>query len=295
MSTLIEQIVFAGQLPQYTVSEADDPAILSRLSKINIFVGANNSGKSRFMRELVNWQRQFPTVPHLDLTKFGPGLYQIDREFQAHNNELRQAIQQRGFRDVDGILASMDNVINLRNAHQNWVPSFYALMLRAASANKATNFQDAAKKQHDADVVRGILQNLGNHIANTIRSHIKDYKEPREIKPVYFPALRTLRPLGDGDIIAARTRGDYFKDRGPDIFTGHTIYEDVQNFLLGTLTQRQMIKEFQEFLSRQFFDAQPVALIPRLSVTKKTFITRSWSMAEPTLLIGRFWIRSPTP
>ena len=36
---------------KYTLDK-DDPNILKALTKTNIFIGANNSGKSRFMREL---------------------------------------------------------------------------------------------------------------------------------------------------------------------------------------------------------------------------------------------------
>ena len=78
VSALIDHIVIGEKLPQYSVINGDDAEILSRLSRINIFVGANNSGKSRLMRELVNW-RQFPIVPHVDLKKRGAEVFSINK------------------------------------------------------------------------------------------------------------------------------------------------------------------------------------------------------------------------
>lgn len=97
---MIDHIIFGERLPQYSFTNGEDRQILSRLSKINIFVGANNCGKSRFMRELAKVQ-QFPIVPHVELKGYGAEIYNLNRDFQQNNNRLRQEIQQQGFRDVD--------------------------------------------------------------------------------------------------------------------------------------------------------------------------------------------------
>lgn len=48
------------------------------------------------------------------------------------------------------------------------------------------------------------------------------------------------------------------------IITGHYFYKYVQEFLLGNLQQREIIKEYQEYLSKNFFQNQDVTLIPKL-------------------------------
>ncbi len=52
MSTLADAIIFGPNLQNYRLNAGTDPFVLAPLSQINVFVGANNCGKSRFLREL---------------------------------------------------------------------------------------------------------------------------------------------------------------------------------------------------------------------------------------------------
>ena len=106
---------------------------------------------------------------------------------------------------------------------------------------------------------------------------------------VYIPTLRGLRTFGKlmgstagapqekEDIFSQRSRTDYFpkglktSDGGlpnyrkekPSIFSGLTLYADVKRLLLGNKAQRQAIRNFESFLSRNFFDSQDVTIIPK--------------------------------
>lgn len=99
-----------------------------------------------------------------------------------------------------------------------------------------------------------------------------DYK----FSKIYIPILRGLRSYGKGDIYWERTKNDYFKDpdgnplsnsvineRGIEIFTGLDAYKKVKQCLLGDNSQRKLIDEYQKYLSEQFFDNEPVSLIPK--------------------------------
>ena len=48
------------------------------------------------------------------------------------------------------------------------------------------------------------------------------------------------------------------------IHTGEMIYEDIQNKLLGTEDERNTIKDFEKFLSKNFFDDKDITIIPNI-------------------------------
>ncbi|MCK4795766.1 MAG: AAA family ATPase [Spirochaetes bacterium] len=95
-----------------------------------------------------------------------------------------------------------------------------------------------------------------------------------EFKIIYIPILRGLRLINyskendtfqDDDFYRIRTEKDYnFENSNYSIktFTGLTAYEYIKNYLLGDLKKRNLISEYQKYLSENFFDNKPVALIP---------------------------------
>ncbi|MGV3607982.1 MAG: ATP-dependent nuclease [Planctomycetaceae bacterium] len=108
-------------------------------------------------------------------------------------------------------------------------------------------------------------------------------------KFVYIPTLRGMRlglsnPRDNSEASYAyfdRTWTDYFKGKGPDgsrisdlnsareslsgktIFTGLDFYKRLTDLLLGGLKDRQLVKDYETFLSNTFFGGKRVALIPR--------------------------------
>jgi AAA domain, putative AbiEii toxin, Type IV TA system len=99
--------------------------------------------------------------------------------------------------------------------------------------------------------------------------------------------LRGLRPVqlvngerhifGDNiDNYKNRTVVDYFLPGGAaqmdfhkrlselHIISGLSLYEDIKRMLLGTITERASIRAFEIFLSRTFFDDEPVSLTPNI-------------------------------
>lgn len=94
-----------------------------------------------------------------------------------------------------------------------------------------------------------------------------------DFKKTYIPILRGIRPINsidstsfdNKDVFKIRTMLDYFQqNEGPiDVFTGLGVYDKVRTHLLGNLQQRELIKEYEEYLSENFFDKKPVTLIPK--------------------------------
>src|SRR6266571_6622855 len=106
----IKAIALDEQFEKYTVKSAQKEGgnRLSNLSKINIFVGENNSGKSKFLRHLAVIEKlQF--VPHF---KLGEGwtwemLGQVAEEFRTNVN---QCFRSQEIQEADGILQQLASI-----------------------------------------------------------------------------------------------------------------------------------------------------------------------------------------
>lgn len=87
-------------------------------------------------------------------------------------------------------------------------------------------------------------------------------------EPLYIPSLRGLRRFDEKlDIYEERTREDYFKSTEIEklsVFSGLKFYYELRDQLLGDAIQRRTISEFQQFLSKSFFDDEEVTLIPKV-------------------------------
>ena len=98
---------------------------------------------------------------------------------------------------------------------------------------------------------------------------------------VYVPVLRGLRSPGDSSdpndnpylqrtmtdynftYDATKKEESYLLSDSHFVFTGLELYKDVTEMLLGDLSSRRRIVEYQNFLSENFFENQEIVLIPK--------------------------------
>lgn len=246
--------------------------VIDNLSKINIFVGPNNSGKSRFIRSLAS-DTDF---------KYDYNLISIENL----NNFIRNILKKiEEFRK--------DNKINWGNNIKNDINEITMF----------TNPSDVLKKINDLkDSINRLCENTNSSWGNLRFSQVgkiileyfneeeesfgKDYLNnmpDMKFKKVYVPILRGLKPLYSEedldfqkmtfnykDLFGARTMNDYFSEQAKnssfldtfEVFTGLTLYEDIKNKLLGREKDRNHVKNFENFLSNAFFNGDQVTLIP---------------------------------
>jgi predicted ATP-dependent endonuclease of OLD family len=88
-------------------------------------------------------------------------------------------------------------------------------------------------------------------------------------KRYYIPILRGMRPLDDKhtNLYRERTGNDYFDknslSENMQIFTGLELYQTLKEKLLGEPNERKLVREFENFLSINFFERKEVTLIPK--------------------------------
>ena len=278
----------------YTIINSLNKDWLMNLSRVNIFVGANNTGKSRFMRSLFYVDKDYAL-------KFLPNDPQFET-FLKQSEEFKKSINKK-----NGFLDSQDQ----RRAKSNILKSLHGIEFIEEATNPwpdliriYSNSDNDFKKQpmsyeHECNE---IFKKFFNEIE--IDDNLFRYNFYR----IYIPSLRGLIPLlpsefkseeQTNDVYAERIKNDYFPDERNiiidvndflkkddedgsrvldlkdlienskyyskhSIITGLQFYDSVKNYLLGDLEQREMISEYEKYLSKTFFDGKEVALIPKV-------------------------------
>ena len=255
----IKEIFLDGGFEKYSVAGAE-PKKLPGLSKINIFVGPNNSGKSRFMRLLAGTES----------LAFGPNLAPHEPEdFKTLLSKLITEMS-AALKRYTNMPAKLDGCEGLRKLYPIREGKLGIGPLRAFLTGFADHTQIAKSwDQADLDVIFGNMSPLAMEWRERLTAIWQGLPDHFEFRKVYVPVLRGLRPPKDRDATdyyQQRTSADYFQQKEPPVvFTGLTAYQDIQNLLLGNLKQRQGVRKFEEFLSQNFFDGKSVALIPKLN------------------------------
>jgi len=233
---------------------------LDGLAPITIFVGANNSGKSRLMRELFKTEQ--------------PSRFKLKS------------------RDVEG--AEVDVGIKLPNWIETIVGGRWGQGVNACvngwivdDERKSIN-PYLAQLGHEITKYKnegrlGTLESLEDVNKQLIACGIKDeIGGLQDVKRCYVPILRGMRPplimASQGeehgrikDLYEERTRHDYFKDVMGFryfidrclIFTGLSLFSSLRMRLLArTQAERKTVRDYECFLSEHFFAGQNVTLIP---------------------------------
>lgn len=254
---IIECVRLKDELENYKNNGED---IISGFGKINIFVGKNNSGKSRFMRRILeekidNKYINTEIITNSTISQKITALEtKIKREYNyEHNysneiNYFTEVLGKEFVRDFTGLGRMI---------------SYYKL------------YENSKFKDEIEEVVK--LYDIANDINN----------KSEKLEKVYIPVLRGLRGLNfqkgvdfveyvtgvnNENLISYINKIDYYKQRtesdyklnGGVIVTGLDFYEDIKKLLLGTHEEREIIRNYEKFLKEEIFDGKEITITPRI-------------------------------
>lgn len=253
-----------GEVDGFTTNES---RTLRNLSRINIFIGQNNSGKSRFLRALFCIDEYRYTTNLCDASKvinilesekttFGKFFKGYDPIGSITSSALESVINKfdKKYLTKEGILKTLNIFLELLvNASGRIVP----IHRQIPDLSSAETSKKHAEVQAFGKALKRKFEELdfGESIIDS--------------KHYYIPILRGLRPLGNDpetNIYSQRTIKDYFsniKFNDKVVFTGLELYDTLKKYLLGEPEQRKAVAEYEAFLSDHFFNAEQVTLIPR--------------------------------
>ncbi|MCK4554459.1 ATP-binding protein [Candidatus Parcubacteria bacterium] len=228
---------------EYNIPESGN--YLANLKKINIFVGANNSGKSRFMRAIF----QSGVDDFVFFENFNDKLKKIFKELEPHFGKLYY------MQDLKDLTSSEAG--DYAKRYDEFYDKIEQKQVQSSGTGNVSDLQVALSIKQKMQE-EGIYKKFENRI-NISNKHI------------YIPMLRGLRQIdieknGDDhrDYYKEKTEKDYnlsSEDDNYSIFSGLSVYVQIKRMLLGSRKDRQLIAQFESFLSENFFKNKPITLV----------------------------------
>jgi len=281
MNYHIKEIYLNETFDRYSIKgDSSNPSkIIPNLSKINIFVGANNSGKSRFLRQLASTEK----------VSFAPAANKLQQDSSSIDyNDLKEELLKNiktlfesvGLEEANSILFGIQKIphfvpINEGTDILDKLSKLlnYILSIQQLERRECKFVDGLTGDLRMNEILRNVLPNLKAQVTiskEKLARLATTFPTEYVFQKLYIPTLRGLRTLNDAtDVYTTRTERDYFSDLSkgvsakPEIFTGLTLYRDIRKLLLGNLAEREIIAEFQRFIGDNFFEGKTVALIPK--------------------------------
>ena len=238
---------------------------LNNLSKINIFVGENNSGKSRFLRNIL--ENELEMILFEDFFSFP--------EFTKRMRQFFKDIE--GIRDYRQIIDASHYPMD-KYEYSNFIGNTDRQNLLSLVKGIGNTIQQKKKKketympssQASVSSVAGDVESKFKKLEEHLLENNFNFVAKDGLKKIYIPVLRSLIAINslkeeNSDYYQKRIKSDYFKDVSEDIdiFTGLQVYSLVKDYLLGDLNQRKLVGDYEQFLSEHFFNNKPITLIPK--------------------------------
>jgi hypothetical protein len=278
-------------LPEILSSQFDIAGVRTRLSglnRINIFIGPNNSGKSRFMRGLFANPFTY-RLREIDFKKYAD----LGRNLKASIDDIIREfnILEVSSAEISGIKKEIDQIEGRLSKDQlpdglSAVKDLEAFIsklktFKITETTRAMNAREIGTSEELGARIRLLAGTYSNQIdPQILKTSLPDFYK------VYVPMLRGLRPVQIGsrsafefnlepDNYKNRTIVDYFApepltdssfgnaSQSLKIVSGLSFYNEVRDMLLGTIPQRERIRSFERFLGETFFDNEPFSLTPR--------------------------------
>lgn len=242
---------WAENLENYSSDIDPESPFSIEIKKLNFFIGKNNSGKSRFIRNLFSASKytiqdfSFP-----DLTNIFTAL----KELTPINSRNILINSTRNNDSYNIVIKLINGVIEFPLFPRNKYKENYINIIGRLAAVKIDYTRDFEKTVKD------------------IPDFVNDYQSKIEFenKKIYIPILRGMRPVTEElnkQPYIERAQKDYFPEVSKfgtnNIVTGECLYYELKTHLLGEPEQRDLIKSYEEKLSQYFFDNEPVSLIPK--------------------------------
>lgn len=288
MGVIIKEIKIPNSSYSFISDEGERGDFLENLSKINIFVGENNSGKSRLLRSML-FNSEDTLSP--DFIPNSNDFTSISESISHLNDQISEYTDKWGFEwrniraNKSNLEESFSKIYDFRfiRQHDNYIENI--IELKAFFEALMSSIGDTTGSKGPGSTTGISTRALGSKFLEMYNIAFKDLKEIENINfnynfsKIYIPILRGLRYISGNheDVYFERTSQDYFKRSDGillddnalmnsyhlEVFTGLKAYKLVKKHLLGNLHQRKLIKEFENYLSKQFFNSEPIALIPK--------------------------------
>lgn len=279
MSYKYQSIKLSGDFDKFKVNGNKEH--IDGLSPINIFIGENNAGKSRFMRELAKHDHsqefQIDSYSLGELrSAFDIFIAQFDRVLSPFKHTAANTTGVPGFSgNIDA--QNLDLSAYIPDAYtpeyfDDYTPNPRTLL----KFFKAIENNQIQAQSFRGDWQSALIRMQGELSEDYVKDFITILKRFNfskiQFDKYYIPTLRSLNNFQEyqsdktQDIYEARVRKIYSFDKSHevDVFTGQKIYDRIRNMLLGDIELRERIRDYEKFLSEKLFNQDEVVIIPKI-------------------------------
>lgn len=252
----------------------DEEGVLKNFANINIFIGPNNSGKSRFLRKIFSSRTRQYCSENLNEA--------IEKSIDSFISEAKK-IQDEGFHGIfrsETVISDLNRfqIDRFISLNKNYFGSLDTINKKNIGSLKSA--LTMLERRQSNERIIAFRTKIDALLIKTDEIHqlIADGLELINADNLYIPTLRGLRPIqltnntddfSNGvDNYAKRSVKDYFNNESgsvSQIFSGLNLYEEAKRLLLGNTIQRNNIRDFEKFLSESFFEGQEVNIVPSIN------------------------------
>lgn len=224
----------------------DNFVMYGDFSKLNVFIGENNSGKSRFLRSL--FSSNYYEMSYEDFENFFTKMLEV---IPAKALNFESPIEA-----INDFYKSMDN----NNYYSPSVTKFWKTLENNCKPSDNS-------ERYYFPVLRGV-KDYKTAITNKLKTFLSSVRESIKTQDSvhHFVSLLKLESSGLSafDIYREIIEQEYFNGTtNNQILTGGMLYKEIKSHLLGDIKHRNTINEFQKFLREHFFpESGEVQLTP---------------------------------
>lgn len=260
----------------YIDEYANPLSFLSNIRHINIFVGENNSGKSRLMRALINSK---------------DAMFLTDEVKPAVNNEVKN-LRTNIKNAIDKFSLTQPSIATHVRHDEMDVVELYVYYKKYVEGRKFSEIKLDDPNQNAGNDLQNALSRL--HQIITTQTTRKSNSSLTSSDKVYIPVLRGIENFNNyfntqkSDLLDSITMNQnqrnalneyktnairiyknkintVYKIDPKLIFTGENLYEDVRDKLLGEEADRVFIRKFEQFISHHFYDGEGFTISPLIN------------------------------
>lgn len=256
--------IWSTRLEDYVSPTKDGDQNFLDVGRLNLFIGPNNSGKSRLVRHLLKSRWEELLVVHNEFSEKGLNLA---KQVLQCIPDGESASEMRG----DQLKILIGNQLTSLSLLSNCL-LYYREQFYYAYNNKCWK----SSKLEDRVLINDAAIN------KAIKEVVRESSDVEEVLPAmetfedstkyYIPTLRGIRPLhkqNNDDLLLNRTKDDYMSSREDnnlrncEIVTGHEIYNDLRKMKYGEGEEQKQVREYEKKLGIEFFEGKSVVLTPR--------------------------------
>ena len=237
------------------------PYYFGELSKTNVFIGENNSGKSRFLRYL--FETDWYSLNEKNLEQF---FIEMDRFIDSYGsrgclNPMSRFYSTLSQSNIKRFIELYDKISSDQEFYRGVNYKFFQIL-------QLVYKPEVLKNKFYFPVIRG-TKDYKTIINNKLDAFLRSANSIQNKDAInHYISLLNLQSNGleSFDIYNDIIVQEYFKDNkkiGENILTGGKLYNEIKSMLLGEGKKRKVIEEFQKFLQENFFsNYDKVQLIP---------------------------------